>query len=103
MLEQQLIFWIAMSDAPWSKSDAEKWAKEFVTKNHPRFHPESIQYAEYGRAFLAGLAKAAEMIEASPTVYGGGIDCWTEQPGVVDRKSAKLVNVKPIEKGKSDE
>ena len=48
--------------------------------------------------FLAGLAKAAEMIEASQTVYGDEIvNGWTIDRDSVCTHSAKLVGVRPIE------
>lgn len=77
-----------MSHAPWSQSQAEQWAAEIHDGG------ESNAYL----AFLAGLAKAAEIIEACETVK------FTLRDGKVHTGSyelyeAKLVGVRPIDKG----
>ncbi len=76
---------------PWTKEDAEKWAREKFA---------SIAMRE---AFLAGLAKAAEVIEACPNLYQHlQPDVWCEvpfdSPGL-SKKTAKLVGVRPIDGG----
>ena len=99
-----------MSDAPWSKADAEKAARtEFerlVPHNHktPEGEPWPIEKSVTMQAFLAGVAWAAEMIEASPTIVQmepGRQFGWYDERDHLHHKyqrQAKLVNVKPIEK-----
>lgn len=91
-----------VSRAPWAKEQAEQWANDFanvVWDNSPR----NIAIASHRyQAFLAGLAKAAEMIEECPTVYGQNHFHVGEVFGVEERDhddthQAKLVGVKPIE------
>lgn len=48
-----------MSHAPWSKEEAEVWAVEFANRIH---NSAGIQAAVCG-GYLAGLAKAAEVIK----------------------------------------
>lgn len=95
---------------PWSQTDAEKWAKEYASV---AFEVASVEpYANtIGRvsyySFLAGLAKAAEMIEASPNIYcskpDGVSELWTHNKcDGHDTHSGKLVGVKPIDKEGSE-
>ena len=65
-----------MKHTPWTQEQAEKWAKEETFEFHGCFTGDCphTNVSECGQHFfLAGLAKAAEMIEASPTVYGDEI------------------------------
>jgi len=72
---------------PWTKEQAEAWAEEItnpLNMSDSQFSEEFRVQKERGKSlFLAGLAKAAEMIEASPTVYRGELDCtdvWIDAP-----------------------
>lgn len=86
-----------MSHAPWTKEQAEQWAKAFAddSDSHVEF---------YGKlnGFLAGLAKAAQayeaMIEASPAVYAKveNEHKWFTWSDCTNTHQAKLVGVKPI-------
>ena len=80
-----------MNHTPWTQEQAEKWAKEkFV----------SLAMRE---AFLAGMAKAAEIVEESKTVYNNErYDGWYPHRNNycgenLDTHIAKLVGVRPIE------
>ena len=53
-----------MNHTPWTKEQSEKWAMESDVVRKATFEDDAIS------GFLAGMAKAAEMIEAAPTVYG---------------------------------
>lgn len=81
-----------MSHTPWSQADAEKWAREYASLEE---YPNTVWRRQ---GFLAGLAKAAEMIEACPTLYGDTVyTSWGEFESHEDTHSAKLVGVRPIE------
>ena len=90
-----------MSHAPWSKADAEKAADTLGLRDDDRTRHWERE------CFLAGVKWAAEMIEASATIYANDNNSnssfWYRQGHASDTHQAKLVNVKPIEKGKSDE
>lgn len=83
-----------MNHTPWTQEDAERWAREF-----------GAQYIYTGEqvwtrvGFLAGLAKATEMIEEAPTIYGGTErgHYWETVIASHDTHSAKLVGVRKIE------
>lgn len=91
-----------MIHAPWTKEQAEQWAEEHASKINSE---GSGFWKDARKDFLAGLAKAAEIIEASPTVYGhdGSLD-WSfecndaEFLELPDTHQAKLVGAKPIER-----
>lgn len=94
-----------MSHTPWTQEDVEKWAMESEVVRKATFEDDAIE------GFKAGMAKAAEMIEAAPTVYGEttivqyGREVptgnWTEtRIDTYDTHSAKLVGVRPIEEEK---
>ena len=95
---------------PWTKEQAEQWARECADMIYRCADPQQGNPAEQVDplrfAFLAGLAKAAEMIEASPTVWGSvgeyGSTFSTYQPGTFIQENnthkAKLVGAQPIEK-----
>lgn len=51
-----------MNHTPWTQEDAEKWAMESDVVRKATFEDDAIE------GFKAGMAKAAEMIEA-PTVH----------------------------------
>lgn len=80
--------------APWTKEQAEQWAKEWTEST---FKKNSAIHSD--DAYLAGLAKAAEMIEACETIR------FTLRDGKVHTGSyevfeAKLAGVRPIEEEK---
>lgn len=83
-------------NAPWTKEQARQWANEYPYGGEKE-----------ADAFLDGLAKAAEMIEASETIYANDNNSnssfWYRQGHASDTHQAKLLCVKQIEKGKSDE
>ena len=94
---------------PWTQKQAEQWATEWWI-NFPgdaRVDPMDGETfrgwtATHRAAFLAGLSKAAEMIEACPTVYKStnsfGVDIWTKHTFRGNTTgSAKLVGVRKIE------
>lgn len=90
-----------MTDGPWSKTDIQKAADEY-------FEGDGYLSPEARAGFLDGIAWAAEMIEKSSTVYGSvnglGTLTMAEAPQhKTDTHVGKLVNAKPIEKGKADE
>lgn len=77
-----------MSHTPWTQEQAEKWARDFALT-------EADDYANAFEGFLAGMAKAAEVIEACETIkytlrdgkpHTGSYEVW----------KAKLVGVRPI-------
>lgn len=78
-----------MSHQPWTKEQSEKWADEGAFCDRA-----------WRLGFLAGLAKAAEMIEKCETVHGGennmGTLSWSPSRMNDDTHSAKLVGVRPI-------
>lgn len=79
--------------APWTKEQAEQWAKEWTEST---FKKNSAIHSD--DAYLAGLAKAAEMINEAPTVYGNTeYKSWGEFQNHEDTHSAKLVGVQRIE------
>ena len=87
---------------PWSQEQAERRAKTYG-KDHPkngwgRWTPDTA-----ASAFIAGAQWAAEMIEASPKIYGnvyGNGDCaFGGTLEKSDTHQAKLVGVKPIGEG----
>ena len=82
-----------MNHTPWTQEDAEKWAMESDVVRKATFEDDAIE------GFKAGMAKAAEMIEAAPTVYGNIEEPkWFEHcEKDCDTHSAKLVGVRPIE------
>jgi len=88
-----------MSHTPWTQEDVEKWAMESDVVRKATFEDDAIS------GFLAGMAKAAEMIEAYPTMYGNvgayGSTFSTYPPGTFIQENnthrAKLVGVRPIE------
>lgn len=83
--------------APWTKEQAEKWAHEMAIENGWGSNSHE-KHKVFEMGFLAGLAKAAEIIEASPTVYVR--DTSNSVKFVLDGNvthQAKLVNVRPIE------
>lgn len=94
-----------MNHTPWTQEDAEKWAKEETFEFHGCFTGDCphTEVSECGQHFfLAGLAMAAEMIEASPSIYcskpDGVSELWTHNRcDGHDTHSAKLVGVRPIE------
>ena len=90
--------------APWTKEQSERWAEKSMQDAFGlHYREKTSQMEEYEIAFLAGLAKAAEIIEASPTVYGKkGHPIFTvEFEDDVDTHQAKLVCVKPIDEGET--
>lgn len=90
-----------MKHQPWSQEQAEKWATVHqVSVMDDLGSHNSLTHV--GLAFLAGMAKAAEMIEACPTMYGSHIGdpinrYWESIRGSCDTHEAKLVGVRPIE------
>ncbi len=84
---------------PWTQEDAEKWATEYVREHcYPSLYQNKREREFARQLFLAGLAKAAEMIEACPTLYGDTVyTSWGEFQNHEDTHSAKLVGVRPIE------
>lgn len=88
---------------PWSQEQAEAWAEEItnpLNMSDSQFSEEFRVQKERGKSlFLAGLAKAAEMIEASPTVYGGieSGHYWETVQASHDTHTAKLMNIEPID------
>lgn len=86
-----------MSHTPWTKEDAEKWAKECQIEP---LGMSAVGKANLRLGFLAGMAKAAEMIEKCETVHGGennmGTLSWSPSRMNDDTYSAKLVGVRPI-------
>lgn len=84
-----------MSHTPWSQEDAEKWAMESDVIRKATFEDDAIE------GFKAGMAKAAEMIEACETVYWNEVNSKlrivTKKKSVHDTHEAKLVGVRPIE------
>lgn len=80
--------------APWTKEQAEQWADERTVYGR-RLSPHQKEI------WLDALAKAAEMIEACPTVYVDKDEghLWNEQGYArpYDTHQAKLVGVRPIE------
>lgn len=54
-----------MSHTPWTKEDAEKWAKECQIEP---LGMSAVGKANLRLGFLAGMAKAAEMIEKCETI-----------------------------------
>ena len=103
---------------PWSQEEAEKWADEYVSG----WWAEPLVQARARVDFKAGLAKAAEFIENSPTKQiivetlknhtkeMEGYRYFSSNPGVseddyeeiADEIVAQLVGVRPIERGKTD-
>lgn len=90
---------------PWTREQAEQWQDDAWEKTHgPNYGSIEEDFFESG--FLAGLAKAAEMIEASPTVWGSvgeyGSTFSTYPPGTFIQENnnhqAKLVCPQQIEK-----
>lgn len=87
---------------PWTKEQAEQWAKEYwmnvLHMAHPKYCANnSFEYFLEG--WRAALAKAAEMIEASPTVYGESDRLpWHNVDFQGSTHQAKLVCAQPIKK-----
>lgn len=85
----------AMSHTPWTQEQAEKWADEAL--------PDKLRVLSCDRAaifrmgFNLALAKAAEMIEASPTVYGTPTAGFDADRYPSDTHRAKLVGGQEIE------
>jgi len=116
-----------MIHAPWTKEQAEQWAAELKDKIEnecrERFRLEceppcdsygvcenccEITLIRVGAelAVKYTLAKAAEMIEACPTVYGNEVGGWTSsmyQPGLLYTHKARLVCPQPIEEAADGE
>ena len=70
--------------APWTNEQAEQWAHECAGSLNPY------------RAFLAGLAKAAEIIKACPTVktgerHKGAFDQVVDELTIVTRERDALL------------
>lgn len=89
-----------MSHTPWTQEQAEKWAHDMaIEKGWGSNAHEKHKIFESG--FLAGLTKAAEMIEECETVYWNEVNSKlrivTKKKSVHDTHSAKLVGVRPIE------
>ena len=87
---------------PWSQEEAEEWANSYMAER--QITPEDEGSKLLFDSFLAGLAKAAEVIAKSPTMYGSHIGdpinrYWENRRGSCDTHQAKLVGVRPIEKG----
>lgn len=88
---------------PWTQEQAEKWAEEYFGEDGPGYIGT--------QTFLAGLAKAAEMIEASPLVraWNGGTSPlgphvqWELESWGDGQWEAKLVGVRPIYEEPSDD
>ena len=85
--------------APWSKEDAEKWAKE------RRVYGKLLSPHEQ-EIWLDALAKAAEIIEASPTVYWNDVNdgayAWEEDyRDCSSMHIAKILCVKSLEEGET--
>lgn len=87
-----------MSHTPWTKEQSEKWADEYC---------ERYGYFPHGNVWhgiVDAFTKAAEMIEACPTMYGNvgayGSTFSTYPPGTFIQEnnthSAKLVGVREI-------
>ena len=76
--------------APWTKEMAEQWAEEIVVNA-----ADTSWGVAYSTGFLAGLAKAAEMIEACETVKFTLRD-GKIHTGSYDLYEAKLVGVRPV-------
>lgn len=91
----------AMSHTPWTQEQAEKWAEEWCDKPRcAQMNRNDKEWHRHKSTFLAGMAKAAEVIEASPTMY---CDPFGWKHGDGDRQPsahaiAKLVGVRPIER-----
>ena len=91
---------------PWSQEEAEEWANSYMAER--QITPEDEGSKLLFDSFLAGLAKAAEFIEKCETIYYRDSD--HEERVIVaspecfelDTHEAKLVGVRPIEKGKTD-
>lgn len=90
-----------MSHTPWTREDAEKWAHDMaIEKGWGSNAHEKHKIFESG--FLAGLTKAAEVIEAAPSVYCSKPDecnshLWSNfMTKGYDTHSAKLVGVREI-------
>lgn len=95
-----------MSHTPWTQEQAEKWAEKWWVDfpGDSRVDPmdgETFRgWTEtHKQAFIAGLQKAAEMIDACETIkytrrngkpHTGSYEVW----------EAKLVGVRPIEEEK---
>lgn len=94
--DDAILFGEAMSKhQPWSQEDAEKWAMESDVVRKATFEDDAIA------GFLAGMAKAAEMINEAPTVYGNTeYKSWGEFQNHEDTHSAKLVGVRQVEEEK---
>lgn len=88
---------------PWSRTEAEEWANSYMAER--QITPEDEGSKLLFDSFLAGLAKAAEVIEKCETIYYRDSD--HEERVIVaspecfelDTHEAKLVGVRPIEKG----
>lgn len=93
-----------MNHTPWTQEDAEKWAMDLAANFKWQGIVNRLRTLNmaYRLGFLAGLAKAAEMIEASSSIYcskpDGVSELWTHNRCEGhDTHSAKLVGVRPIE------
>lgn len=94
---------------PWTRKQAEQWAEEHTESKSlsEAWYVMEVMHA----SFLAGLAKAAEMIEASPTVWGSvgeyGSTFSTYPPGTFIQENnthqAKLVCPQPIDEEPSND
>lgn len=88
-----------MSHTPWTQEEAEKWAMESDAIRKATFEDDAIE------GFKAGMAKAAEVIEACETVHGGennmGTLSWSPSRMNNDTHSAKLVGVRTIDSDES--
>lgn len=89
---------------PWSQEEAEKWAKEHALKVRS-CSESSWRWADSEQDFLAGVAWAAQQIEKCPSLYRNTSqfrELWDIRRNPYDTHEAKLVGVRPIEKGKTD-
>lgn len=87
-----------MTKPLFTKEQAEQWAEEHTESKSlsEAWYVMEVMHA----SFLAGLAKAAEMIEACPTVYNNqtlGMTAWNNYQKEDATHQAKLVGVRPIE------
>lgn len=96
-----------MKHTPWTKEQAQKLASEIRDDAGLTRGTDSAINFEAG--VLAGLAKAAEMIEARPVAYEcpeyeihgcPNYKLWEEARRKHDTHQANLVGVRPIEEDK---
>ena len=91
------------SHTPWSQEEAEEWANSYMAER--QITPEDEGSKLLFDSFLAGLAKAAEVIAKSPTVYAN--QCQQSEAWIwdsdkctdgSDTHEAKLVGIREVEK-----